>query len=171
MAVKLAGAFLLIFATGSAGYVAARVLDERVILLRRLQGLLQYLATEIDFALTPFPEALTRAGKSLGPEIRAFCSRVLAGLNEGKPLTEAWEEATTFLVTESSLRPKDAEPLRALAPVLGLSDRKDQLRHLELALAQLRHLEHEAESEAIRNQKLFRYAGVLTGLLLVMLFI
>ncbi|HHV56270.1 MAG TPA: stage III sporulation protein AB [Firmicutes bacterium] len=171
MVVRLLGALLVLFATGSTGYTIARSLGERVALLAQLESLLQYLITEIDYGLTPFPQALERSGRSLGPAITGFCSRILSDLEEGKPLRLAWEQGVATLVALTPLQPQDGEPLLVLGPVLGLSDRRDQLRHLKLAWEHLHYAQREAELEAQKKQKLWRYTGLLSGLVIVLLLI
>lgn len=153
------------------GFIMARSLRERVTLIVRLQGLLQFLITEIDFAVTLFPEALTRVGKILGPETNDFCHSVVESLQEGLPLSAAWERGLISLLDKSALHRDDIQPLLALAPVIGLTDRKDQLRHLELAQEHLRLRKFQAEQEADKYQKLWRYLGVLSGLVLALILI
>ena len=171
MVLKLGGALLLVFATGSTGYLIARNFGDRVALLMSLQSLLQFLITEIDFALTPFPQALKRAGHSLEPSINSFVHEVLSGMEAGKTLCISWEEGVRTLLKYTPLEPDDIKPLTMLSPILGLSDRKDQLRHLKIALEHLRLRQNLAEADAVNNQKLWRYSGVLAGLVVVLLLI
>lgn len=171
MKIRFLGGLILIFATGNMGFAIARSIKERVALLIRLQGLLQFLITEIDFAVTLFPEALTKVGQSLGPETNAFCHQVVENLQAGVPLSVAWERALLILVDNSPLYPDDVKPLWSLAPIIGLTDRQDQLRHLKLAQEHLRQRQLEIEREANKNQKLWRYLGVLSGLVAVLILI
>ncbi|NLG86170.1 MAG: stage III sporulation protein AB [Firmicutes bacterium] len=171
MILKLLGALILIFATGNIGFTMARSLKRRVLLLSQLQGLLQFLVTEIDFAVTLLPEALIKVGESMGPEIDHFCQEVVSSLQLGLPLSIAWERSLSTLSDITSLSGDDTKPLKALAPVLGLSDRKDQLRHLKLAQEHLRQREVKAEQEANQNQKLWCYLGVLSGLVIVLILV
>lgn len=171
MKLKLLGGLILIFATGNIGFAMARSLRERVVLLVRLQGLLEFLMTEIDFAVTFFPEALIKVGQSLGPETNTLCQDVVHSLKIGTPLSVAWENGLVSLINNSPLHPEDIKPLLALAPVIGLTDRKDQLRHLKLAQKHLQQRQLEAEQEANKNQKLWRYLGVLSGLVAALILI
>ncbi|KUK81824.1 MAG: Putative thioredoxin [Pelotomaculum thermopropionicum] len=58
--------------------------------------------------------------------------------------------------------------LRNLGSSLGISDRDDQIKHLHLAMEQIRAETVAAEEEAARNVKLWSYLGFLGGLLLVL---
>ncbi|HHV06905.1 MAG TPA: hypothetical protein GXX69_01635 [Firmicutes bacterium] len=171
MKLRLVGGLILVFATGNLGFAVARRLRERVALLIRLQGLLQFLITEIDFAVTLFPEALIKVGESLGSDVNMFCNQVVKSLDLGLPLSAAWEHGLTSLVNDSPLQPGDIRPLLTLAPIIGLTDSKDQLRHLKLAQEHLRQRQLEAEQEADKNQKLWCYLGVLSGLVTVLILI
>jgi len=159
----------LVSATGNAGYIVARQLGERVEIIRGLENLLGILGTQVDYALTPFPDALLTAGRISAPAIRGFCGSVLKELKRGKPLEIAWREGVEALLERTPLRAEDVEALWGLAPVLGVSDRKDQVRHLQLAQELLRQRQGAAEAEAKNNQKLWRSAGVLIGLMAVLL--
>lgn len=159
----------MVSATGSAGYIVARKLGERVELLRGLENLLRILGTQVNYALTPFPDALHTAGRISAPAIREFCGSVLTGLQKGKSLETAWKEGLEALLERTPLCADDLEALWGLAPVLGVSDRRDQVRHLQLAEELLRQRQYTAEAEAKNNQKLWRSAGVLVGLMAVLL--
>ena len=111
MKLKLLGSCMLIFASGKAGFAIARSMCERVALIARLQSLLQFMITEIDFALTFFPDALTKVGPALGAEIDSFCQQVVEGLEAGVPLSAAWEEALIQLTSNSPLYADDIKPL------------------------------------------------------------
>lgn len=159
----------MLSATASAGYAIARRLGQRVELIDQMERLLQYLITEIDYGLTPLPQALEHSSRALGEAMNSFCAFVVRELEKGKALGEAWEMGTVALLENTSLRSEDVAPLLTLAPVLGLSDRPDQLRHLKLAGEHLRAVKRDAELEARKNQTLWRYTGVLSGLVLVLL--
>ena len=70
MKIRFLGGLILIFATGNMGFAIARSIKERAALLIRLQGLLQFLVTEIDFAVTIFRSADSRPVLT---ETNAFC--------------------------------------------------------------------------------------------------
>lgn len=171
MLLRLIGALLLMSATGKAGFIVARKLGERVELLRELENLLRILSTQVDYALTPFPDALVAAGRISSSAVKGFCSFVLKELHNGKSLEMAWKEGVETLLERTPLHPEDLAPLLSLAPVLGVSDRKDQVRHLQLAQELLRQRQYTADVDAKNNQKLWRSAGVLVGLMVVLLLI
>jgi stage III sporulation protein AB len=59
--------------------------------------------------------------------------------------------------------------LRSLGSSLGISDRADQIKHLTLAMEQIKLENIKAEDEAARNVKLWNYLGFLGGLVIVMI--
>ena len=171
MALRLLGALFLISATGRAGFIIARNLKIRHLALGKLRNLLQVLITEIDYAATVFPDMLEKTIGSLGPEIDVLCGHVLEQMNVGKVLSEAWQEGINLMQKCIPLNEDDLRPLRALSLVIGLSDRRDQLRHLKLAQEYIKQRELQAERELQQNQRLCRYFGILGGLTIVLLII
>ncbi|KAF0197419.1 MAG: stage III sporulation protein AB [Bacillota bacterium] len=159
---------LIIYGSSMMGFTIARNYAERP---RQLQALLtgvQILLTEIVYAATPLSEALQNLSRSCDT-IGAFFSRVAQEIDNLKPARIAWEEGLEQLQAASALLAPDIEALRALGDVIGTSDREDQQRHLLLASRRIEGLHQSAVNEAAKNERLWRYLGVLAGIVAVII--
>lgn len=170
---KLLGAVLVVMACGYAGFTVARRYQRRPKDLRYLQGALQMLETEISYGATPLPEAFDlvsqRCEKGVATLFATARDRLLTG--DGVTVREAWGEALEVFARHSAINASDMAVLRALGAVLGISDRADQVKHLNLAREQLRLESVKAEDEAAKYVKLYHYLGFLGGLAIVIIFI
>lgn len=170
---KLAGAALVLGSTTFVGWQAAGRYARRPREIRMLHTALAVLQTEVEYGATPLPEALTAAGESAGEPVGAIFRSAVRRLREGGGITPG--EALTAAIEEAApataLAKADLAVLLALAPVLGASGRDDQVRHLALARERMAGQEAQAQEERTKYERLARYAGVLTGAALVLIFI
>lgn len=169
---KLIAAGMVVFATSMAGFTIAKGYRERPQQLRMLQSMLQALATEIAYGSTPLPEAFLRLSQSSPAPIAGLFRKAATSLNDpGATADEAWQDGLVELQAHSALHQADLAILEQLGSLLGLSDRADQERHLLLAVQQL--VREEARAEQLRqsNERMWRYLGVLSGILLVIVLV
>jgi stage III sporulation protein AB len=137
--------------------------------LRSLQSSLLFLQTEISYTATPLPEAMDRVARNLDfPLSEVFGSTVRTlKKQDGTTAGEAWSGSLEVYKAHLALRDKDLGVLKNLGEALGKSSREEQEKHLLLAREQLRQEELQAESERLRLEPLYRYSGLLVGLLVV----
>lgn len=168
--VKLMGAVLLIAACGYAGWNISRHYANRPRELRQFMAALQMLETEIIYAATPLPDALSGIAARVDPRVASFFRQVVQELksNRGCSAREAWTGALEKYRPGSDLDQGDLGILNSLGNCIGMSDREDQGKHLRLALEQLKIAHAAAEETAARNVKLWNYAGLLGGLVIVL---
>ncbi len=177
---KLAGAALVLAAGAWAGLTIAATYAERTRGLRTWQTALGWLRTEMLYASSPLPEALDRVIRQLDEIGDATgCGRVLgrvrARLESGRGLTggEAWREALAAEGNDPgpgwSLTRSDVALLLEFGQALGTSDREDQARHFTAAVERLAAEERRARQEQDRQERLWRYAGLLMGALVVLI--
>ncbi len=169
--IKLIGACLTLAACGNMGLTWAGVYEKRPRQLAALEGALQLLETEMLYAATPLIEAMT--------EVAEKCDRSAAGLfrtaaaelgkMEGYTAGEAWDKALEQFFPGTALNARDLHILKRFGPSLGISDREDQAKYLAMTKSQLKTAAAEAAAEAKKNAAVYRYLGLLGGLLLVLL--
>lgn len=166
---KLIGGLLVISAGQLIGSGMADRLRRRAVELRWLQTALLFLQTEISYTATPLPEALERVSRLVEFPARALLGYTSMRLLQGSGVTaqEAWEESLQRFERWSALKDGDLSILRSLGGALGVSSREEQEKHLLLAREQLRQGEQAAENERARFESMYRYSGLLAGLLLV----
>lgn len=168
--VKLVGAALIVAAFSIYGWNRGQNLARRPRILRELQSALGVLITEIVYGATPLPAALKRLSRMSSPEVAPLFEKVVAHLTSGQglPASEAWRLGLAEYMKEVPLTPNGSEILIALGADLGASDRKNQQRHLELAIAQLKGEESKAEEVCKKQERMWKYLGPLVGLMIAL---
>ncbi|WP_270170453.1 stage III sporulation protein SpoIIIAB [Paenibacillus sp. SYP-B4298] len=169
--IKLAGALLVLFAGTMIGFYQAGRFAARPRQLAQLAYVLQRLETEISYGYTPLPEALLRAAES-GVEPVAGVLREAARRLAEQPdssFRESWEAAVTDRWGDTAMRSNEQTIVLRLGPVLGISDREDQMKHLRLALLQLKSEEEAAREDQTRYEKMSKSLGLLLAALIVIL--
>lgn len=171
MLLKLLGSLIIVITSSWIGFIIAGYYRERPKQLRDFQSALQMLQTEIIYGSTPIPEALSRIAKKTNMPVSTFFQNVKEILYNyrGYTVDEAWEIALKNLHRESSLNKTDKEILSVLGNYLGISDKQDQIKHLKLTSSYLKKQEENAEEERKKNEKMWKYLGVLTGLMIILL--
>lgn len=168
---KLLGAVLVITAGGLMGLSVAQQYHKRPKQLQELQTALHMLDTEIGYASTPLPEAVTKVSRCVSSPIANFFSDLarLLKTRQGYTATEAWQEAMKKMPVESVLSPADLEILGVFGHTLGGTDKDEQRKSIQLTCQQLKQQQQQAEEERVKNEPLWRYAGFLLSVLLVIL--
>ncbi|WP_336786864.1 stage III sporulation protein SpoIIIAB [Paenibacillus sp. MMO-177] len=171
--IKLLGAVLILFAGTMIGFQQAARLAARPRQLRQLAHALQRLETEIGYGHTPLPEALVRTAEAV-PEPLAQLFRDTADRvqgPEGLTFRESWEQAMTSGWGLTALRQTEQSVMLRLGSTLGISDKEDQLKHIHLALLQLKAEEDTAREDQSRYEKMWKSLGVLIAVLVVILMV
>ncbi|MFZ5816798.1 MAG: stage III sporulation protein AB [Bacillota bacterium] len=168
---KLLGAALTLAMPALVGFRVAARYGRRPAELRALQTGLAVLVTEVEYGLTPLPGALRSAGRAAGGPAGSILLDGADRLERGGGITpaEALAAAIGAGAETTCFTTGDLEVLRALAGVLGASGRHDQVRHIRLALERLAGAEAEAGADRARYEPVCRYAGVLSGLALLLI--
>lgn len=167
----VAGAACVLGGSTGWGLLVARQLRRRPVELAALEGVLELLRTEIEYAKTPLPEALRRAAQGCsGPAARLLGGagvRLERGGGEG--CAAAWGAALAEAEQRSAWTPSDVRALEDLGRALGASDAPDQVRHIALCVGRLRAGAVAAQAQAERQARMWTYLGCLGGMALVLL--
>ena len=153
------------------GSLFASRLSRRVRYLQQLQRGFLALSTEISYSSTALPPALEIASRQadgdMGELFTCAGKKLLSG--QGGSAEEAWRQAVESVNGKYALANKDQEVLSAFGLGLGLSDRTDQLKRLELTRLRLSSLEEEACEDKQKLGKVWQALGWGAGLGLVFL--
>ncbi|MTI84168.1 MAG: stage III sporulation protein AB [Firmicutes bacterium] len=170
--IRIAGAVLVIACMGYLGMSKARKYALRPKELRNMQAALQILETEIIYGATPLPEAMELVASRIDKNTAPFFYQAGQELQSmtGCTVKEAWDKALGVFSSRTLLEDSDLRILRQLGNCLGMSDSRDQAKHLHLAMEQLKIEAMNAAERAKTHVKLWNYLGFLTGLLLVTVF-
>ncbi|WP_042162703.1 stage III sporulation protein SpoIIIAB [Paenibacillus gorillae] len=171
--IKLLGAVLILFAGTLIGFQQAARFAARPRQLRQLAHALQRLETEIGYGHTPLPEALGRIATVVPSPIADLFLLAAEGVahDDGLSFRESWEQAMRQGWEATAMRAGEQAVMLRLGSALGISDKDDQLKHLKLALLQLKAEEDAAKEDQGRYEKMWKSLGVLIAVLVVILMV
>jgi len=165
MIIKFLGAIALIAATSFIGYSLAADCSKRPRALRELQALLQMLENEINYFSNLLSEAFIRIYEGSNSETAILFREASKKLGtNGVTADAAWEEAIEENYTKLSLNKEDKAILLTFGKMLGNSDLEGQMNNIKLISSQLKLQELKAEQMRLKNEKMYRSLGVLSGL-------
>lgn len=167
------GAVLILFAGTMIGFQQAARYAARPRQLRQVAHALQRLETEIGYGHTPLPEALERTAEAVPEPIAILFQKAAEGIagTEGLSFRESWEQAIKNGWDATAMRNNEQAVLLRLGSSLGISDKEDQMKHLRLALLQLKAEEDSAREDQARYEKMWKSLGVLIAVLVVILMV
>lgn len=162
---------IIVFAAGTMfGFHMSSQYANRPRHIRQLYQLLQHLETEIAYGVTPLAEALDTISNRIAQPLSALCARAAKELNKDTVTTEqAWKAAVEAEWANTAMRNTEKDIVLHLGSTLGMSDRQDQIKHLQLTMSQLKHEEEIAHEEQRRYAKMWRSLGMLGSALVVII--
>ncbi|MGE5631922.1 MAG: stage III sporulation protein SpoIIIAB [Caulobacteraceae bacterium] len=163
---KILGGIMIIAASGLMGILFSNRLSFRLRELKRFRSLMQMLETEVVYSATPLPAAFKEIACRSEGLLAYFFGFISDSLNKRVffTLKDAWANAVSEVLKDSSLNNQDLDLIKSFGSVLGCSDREDQKKHFELFYIQLRHHEESADAELKRSSKMYRSLGFLLGI-------
>lgn len=168
---NILGAVLILITGAMFGFYQAAQYANRPKQIRQLIQALQRLETEINYGLTPLPEALEHISKIISAPISNMflqASRKLS-TNDGNTTTDSWREVIKEGWNDTSMKAAEMDIILQLGNTLGISDRNDQIKHIHLTANQLQGEEEIAKEEQKRYEKMWKSLGILVGALVVIL--
>lgn len=171
MMIKLFGAMMIFTACAMLGLYQAAAFENRVKQLRQLIQAFQRLETEIDYGFTPLPAALEKISSTIQEPVAAIFRLSAAELrqNNGSTTIQSWKDAVNTSWHKTSMKAAEKDVVLQFGSTLGISDRKDQMKHIHLAKNQLQAEEMIAKEEQLRYAKMWKSLGVLGGVFIVIM--
>jgi len=165
------GALLILLASTLAGFHKARQYALRPRQLRELIAALQRLMTEINYGLTPLPDAMNKMGTQTKEPVRTLFLHASTQMEPPHGLTarESLQAGVEEAWGKSAMKSDEREVMLQLSYSLGTSDRQDQTKHISLAIQQLMHEESRAQADQVKYERMSRSLGMLVGALIVIL--
>ncbi|HHY70158.1 MAG TPA: stage III sporulation protein AB [Thermoanaerobacterales bacterium] len=171
MWLKLTGGVMVVISCSMMGFIIAGNFKYRPKTLRNLQVALSMLETEINYGHSPLPEALKSISKKCEKDVAELFVITAKNLSSRNGLTanEAWEKSLKDFYINSYITDNDYEILMAFGKYLGSTDKQNQIKNIKLTLDNLRQQEITSIEEKQKNEKLWKYLGVLSGLMILLL--
>lgn len=172
MWIKLLGASLILVSAAAMGWLKASRYIKRLELLKELQVVVALLDAEISYKQTPVPEALLQVGRSNLPEKLKTALEGIAHEMESRTRREfypLWQQVLKKEEIFDFLTADDRRILEQWGYGMGRTGLSEQQNINQFTSKKLKEAEKQA-AEIVENRvKLTRYAGVLLGLLVVIL--
>lgn len=170
---KILGAMLIIMSTSAMGYLYSFGYRERVRQLRELQFSLNSLSSEILYASNPLWIAFSNVSKVCTSPFKELFLKISENLKNRstETLVEAFNLAYNEYKEEFYLEKEDIELLNTFIQGLSSNDTEGHKKNFNIAIKKLESIEKDAEDKRQKNEKLYNYLGVLSGLLIVILLV
>jgi stage III sporulation protein AB len=162
---------LILFSATMVGFTIARNYAERPRQIQELLSAVGLMTTEIVYGATPLTQALQSAARGIRGPVAEFFHQVSLDIENWLTAQEAWEHGLTMLSSRSALLEPELNALATLGNILGTSSREDQQRHLVTAMQRLEAVHKSAVLDSHNNERLWRYLGVMIGIVVVIILI
>jgi stage III sporulation protein AB len=171
MTVKLLGAGLIIITAYCYGCSLSAVYKNRVHRLEELLLALEIFKAEINYGLSLLQEAFLSISRKIGGPIGGVFSSTVSYMQkkEGLSVEECWRKSLTDRQGEMELTKEQLELMAKMGMIWGKGDKTDQLKQVSLLQELLRQALQTAREEREKNEKLWRYLGLLGGVTVVIL--
>lgn len=168
---NMLGAVLILLASTMIGFYRARQYALRPKQLRELIAALQRLLTEINYGLTPLPEAMDKMAAQTKEPVRTLFLHAGNRMEgpHGQTARDSLQSGIEQAWAKSAMKEDEREVMLQLSYSLGTSDRQDQTKHISLAIQQLMHEESRAQADQMKYERMSRNLGMLVGALIVIL--
>lgn len=170
---KLAGCLMVILSSSAIGYVYSKRFSDRPQHLRMIQVQLQLLETEIGYMRNTIAEAFKKISMiDNSPTAEIFRhAGIYIENRDFASAYEAWAASVRSNIQKTALNSEDEELLISFGKSLGCTDCDGQVRNIRNMLSQLKVQEQKSETERLKNEKMCRNLGILSGIAVVILLI
>ncbi|MCR4430724.1 MAG: stage III sporulation protein SpoIIIAB [Tepidanaerobacteraceae bacterium] len=168
---KFSGGLMVIISCSMIGFIIAGYYQKRLQILKSLQATISMLETEINYGHSPLPEALRNIVQKGDKEVSKLFLNTMKYISDGSGYTadEAWEKALKGFIFDSNLNNEDIKILTNFGKYLGATDLQDQIKNIKMTLTRLHQQETAAVEEKQKNEKMWKYLGVLSGIMVFLL--
>lgn len=170
---KLIGSILVIASTSLAGFYYSKTFLERLKQIREMQYALTMLESEIIYSSSPLTEALNYIAKRSSSPLKEFFSKFSEKLKnkEVEGILEGFRLTLNEFKTELKFQKDEIDSISSFLKSLESSDLEGQKKSFNITIKKLNDFEKRAHEIMIKNEKLYKYLGVCSGLLVVIILI
>lgn len=168
MIIKIAGAVLIVMATGLMGYYFSLRDKFRLEELEEMKKAMTLFSGEITFCAYPLPEMFTIISGHTKGVVSELFGIVSAGLEQkaGESAAYIWEKGLKEILNRASFNFDDFEAFSAFGRTLGFSDRGQQINNTKLTLDYISSAQSNLREKYAKDAKLFRSGGILAGIMI-----
>ena len=172
--IKLAGALLVLGGTSCLGWLKCYRFKNRIKRLKNFRETFLILAGQIRFAYISIPEAFDNiAMGSSSASIKEFYGYMSKTLKQKDKVDfkEAWTEGIRLYIKGSFLNEEDCRIISKVGEMPLYMDGQMQIAMLTERADELEHIIEQAERDYAGQCKIWKCAGVVSGILIVLVFI
>lgn len=163
---KIIGGACIIGATTAYGFLLSRNVRTHLLELKEINKLIFLLKGEIIYNRTPILEAIVLVAERLSEPMKSimldFAGQDIADIR----LQDIWESSLTKGLKDTELTKEECERFIALGSSLGLNDIQTQQNALDVYSHELNIEIEELAKQLPMKQKLYRYLGLLGGIVI-----
>lgn len=168
MLLKITGFILVMMATTAAGVFFAGKDGYRAKDLYQMKTALNILKSEIEYALTPVPEAMGHISQKINEPVnqifKCFYDTALTDKKIG--IYDIWEKSIEENKSCTYFEKDDIECFKCFGKTLGYLDKNMQLNSIEITLDYIDEKIDMLNSVSDKNKKLYTSLGILSGLMI-----
>ncbi len=170
---KILGILLIILSGTAIGFKASDNIVLQNEMLKRLKKMIVILRGEIKYSNSHLGQALVNVSEKIAAPYDGFLIYVSDKLSEcsGRGFNEIWKEGTTEKLNDTGLSKKQLNNIAELGDTLGFLDKEMQLSAFDLFVERLDEEIRDNNDKMKDNCKLFKYLGVMGGILVVLLIV
>lgn len=161
----------IIFLAGTVGYgiYQSSAYDNRTAMLRQAVEMMQYLISQIEIENASLPESICKVSVRMEGGIAEVLKNMTKCIreNDGKPLSEIWQEQIGILKEAFSV--KDMELLLHMFDQTGFYDTKTQMQRLKVNLEAFMQEIGIREAERESKCRLYQSMGFMLGVFVMIL--
>lgn len=170
LTLKIVFSLVIIFCGGYLGMIASSALSIRINQIEELSIAINQIGFNIGFLKMPVFEAISSVAKSRHGAVARFLGNISEEMSEfGFSPADAFEKAIEKSAGELCISENDTLILREFAENLGKGGVEYEMNNINAVSAKLKIAKDEAEGEKNQKYKLWRGAGILIGIFIVIM--
>ncbi|MEF9952606.1 MAG: hypothetical protein RR840_00020 [Clostridium sp.] len=170
---SILGSAMIILSTTLVGFYYSRGFAYRLKVVRDFQYALTMLQSEIIYASSPLIEALSYVSDKTEGNVSRFFKEFSASLykREIEGIQEGFRVSIESYKKSLMLEEDEIDTISSFLKSLESSDSESQKTSFNITMKKFEAFEKRADGIMNKNEKLYKYLGVCTGLLLVIVLI
>ena len=169
--IKIIISILIVALTAYIGSSKSRKLKEREYVLREMVTFLKLVENEIKYMMNILPNAYEIARQKLNTELKIKLGQIVVDMLDSNNMTYIEGSIEKNISEIESLEKYDKDIIISTLKNLGRSDIEGQINIIQNTINILENQINEANEIKNTNSKLYRTIGIISGLMLVIIFI
>lgn len=171
--ITILGILLVMSSCTLAGIYYANIEIFRIKDIREMKKALIILLSEIEYTLTPLPQAMENISRRIEEPISNIFSDFSRSLNDktGQGIGEIWVQVLDDNKDLYYFNKEDIDYLKSFGKTLGYLDKSLQVNSISITIKYMEDKIEELNITSLKNKKLYQTLGVLGGLLICIVLI